>query len=64
MENKSVEIINQSHITFYFWLAGWMFTFGIGAFDTHYQAMFWYEECFHIISTFACWPFYLGFFFK
>ena len=55
-ESQKVKVTNQK--ANYFWVAGFMFTFGIGAFD--FVATTFWESLWQLIVAFACWPMFLG----
>lgn len=44
-----------------FWVAGWMFTLGLGAFDfASMSHAVWYEQVLGVLLSWFLWPIFLG----
>jgi hypothetical protein len=51
---------NKSHISFWFWVAGYMFTLGYMSSIINLESMKWWQQILTLIATYVFWPLVLG----
>jgi len=66
MEENKVRVTNQTNIAWLFWMAGFLFTIGIGAMDDilFVQGLSFWDKLLQGALAYITWPFILGVYFK
>jgi len=61
-QKQKIEVKSDNNFTFYFWTAGWLFTYGISGGIANIAMMDTFHKIASLIMSWLAWPYYLGLF--